>query len=62
MEVFFDKANLAKFDYPQLLLEADGSQLYVLAQQQRLKIDEMSALLIALAPHLQTNFFDPVIQ
>lgn len=50
------------FQMPNLELYDDGSPLFVALSDWRLSSEEYLALMIALAPHLQPNFFDSIIQ
>src|SRR6478672_5397401 len=58
----FTKEAHQPFTYPELQLESNNSAVYELVVQYQLIIEEIAILLIALAPHLQPNFFDYIIQ
>jgi len=59
---FFQKENAEAFTYPDLVLEPDDSPLYHFLISHKLNIEEYIILLLALIPHVQPNFMDPIIQ
>src|SRR6185503_10913028 len=62
MQNFFQKKNGEAFSYPELVLEPDDSPLYHFLVNHKLNIEEYIILLLALIPHVQPNFIDPIIQ
>src|SRR6185436_14782895 len=62
MQNFFKKLNGESFTYPELVLEPDDSPLYHFLITHNLNIEEYIVLLLALIPHVQPNFIDPIIQ
>lgn len=61
LQEFFIK-EAPPFSYPELTLEADNAPLNHLLVKHNMNIEEYVVLLLALAPHLQPNFLDGIIQ
>ncbi len=62
LQDFFQKENEAPFAWPELILEKDDAPLNNFLVKHQVNVDEFIILLLALAPHLQPNFLDVVIQ
>ena len=59
---FFQKENTEPFAYPEIKLEQDSAPLNHFLVKHQMNIEEYVILLLALAPHIQPNFLDTVIQ
>lgn len=62
LDIFFQKEGITKFTYPELDIEADDAPLNHFLVNYKPNIEEYTILLLALAPHLQPNFIDGLIQ
>jgi AAA+ superfamily predicted ATPase len=62
LQHFFKKENAEPFAYPELKIEEDHSALTHFLVQHRLNLDECLILFLTLAPHIQPNFLDSIIQ
>jgi hypothetical protein len=62
LQFFFSKKMQDNTLFPKLDVIADGSPLYKLLAEHQLSAEEFVILLLALAPHIQPNFIDNVVQ
>ena len=59
---FFQKENGESFSFPEIKLEDDHSPFNHFLFTHKINIEEYIILLLALAPHIQPNFIDPIVQ
>ena len=59
---FFNKENSEPFAWPEIKLEQDNAPLNHFLVKHQMNIEEYVILLLALAPHVQPNFLDAIIQ
>lgn len=59
---FFTKENPEPFAYPEIILESGDAPLNRFLVQHQVNVEEYIILWLALAPHLQPNFLDTIIQ
>jgi hypothetical protein len=59
---FFQKPNDQPFIYPEIVVEKSHSYLDGFLQTHKISVEEVIVLLLALAPHIQPNFLDALIQ
>ena len=62
LQLHFNKENAAPFAYPELKIEHDDSPLNHFIIRHQLNVEEYIILLLALAPHIQPNFIDAIVQ
>ena len=62
LRIFFDKGSNETFSYSEMILQEDGSSFSQFLSEHKLSIEEYIILLLALAPHVQPNFFENIIQ
>lgn len=62
LQVHFNKQEDGAFAYPDLTIESDNAPLNHFIIKHQLNIEEYTVLLLALAPHIQPNFIDHVVQ
>src|SRR5215831_6354318 len=62
LKEFFKKENAGPFSYPEIKLEDDHSPFNHFLFTHKINIEEYIILLLALVPHLQPNFIDPIVQ
>lgn len=62
LQHFFQKENAEPFTWPELILEQDDAPLNHFLVSHQVNAEEFVVLLLALAPHLQPNFLDTIIQ
>lgn len=62
LQDFFQKENAPPFNYPELITEPGDTPLNHFVLQHQLNMEEFVILLLALAPHIQTNYVDSIIQ
>jgi len=62
LQLHFNKENTPPFAYPELAIEQDDSPLNHFILQHQLNVEEYIILLLALAPHIQPNFMDAIVQ
>ena len=62
LQSHFNKQAEDSFAYPDLIIESDDSPLNHFIIQHQLNIEEYTILLLALAPHIQPNFIDNIVQ
>ena len=62
LQAHFSKDQPAVFVYPNLTIECDSSPLNHFIICHQLNIEEYVILLLALAPHIQPNFIDNIVQ
>lgn len=62
LHAHFSKEQPSVFVYPDLTIESDNSPLNHFIIQHQLNIEEYVILLLALAPHIQPNFIDSIVQ
>jgi hypothetical protein len=62
LQNFFQKENAEPFSYPELKFEPDNSPLHNFIVSHNLNLEAYFVLLLALAPHVQPNFLDAMIQ
>ncbi len=62
MKNFFQNENAEPFTYPELKLQEDESALNHFLIRHKFNTEEYVILLLGLAPHLQPNFIDSIVQ
>jgi len=62
LQDFYHKDNSEPFSYPALKIEEDNSTLMHFIADYRLNVEECIILFLTLAPHIQPNFLDAIIQ
>lgn len=62
LDIFFNKEQHKEFIYPELNMPQEDTPLNNFLNQQQLNIEEYCILILALAPHLQPNFIENIIQ
>lgn len=62
LQLHFNKEEAPPFAYPELAIEQDDSPLNHFILQHQLNVEEYIILLLALAPHIQPNFMDAIVQ
>lgn len=62
LQDFFQKENEAPFAWPELLLDPSDGPLNNFLVKHQVNVEEFVILMLSLAPHLQPNFLDVVIQ
>lgn len=62
LQYFFGKDDAAPFPLPEIKLEEDNTPLHRFLKNHQASTEEVLILSLALAPHLQPNFLDTIIQ
>jgi len=62
LEHYFQKENAEPFTYPEFRIEQDNSVLTQFLIHYKFNIEESILFFAALAPHIQPNFFDSIVQ
>jgi len=62
LDAFFNKDVTKPFSYPEVNVVRGNDYLGQFLMEHNVNIDEYALLLIALAPHIQPNFFENIIQ
>jgi len=62
LDVFFNKDGAGQFNYPAVDIVRGDDYLSQFLMAHNVHIDEYALMLIALAPHIQPNFFESIIQ
>lgn len=60
--LFFNQTNEASFTLPQFQINSNGTVFDSFLKQHQFSIEEYTLLLLALAPHVQPNFLDAIVQ
>ena len=62
LQSFYNKENATAFSYPELKIESVDAPLNHFLANHQLNIEEYVILMLALAPHIQPNLLDNIIQ
>lgn len=62
LELFFNKEEGREFVFPDINLTRNGDYLSSFLTEHTITVQEYALLVIAMAPHIQPNFFESIIQ